>query len=459
LTDAKIDLFVEKASAMGYSHYTVENTRWNLRALWNHAHLEGIRADLPGGPRVPVNVPPARLVEDITSAVAIHRASVELEQRKDAKQAETPRQVLSMVGGALKRLFTPPAPPTRPPVVVAPPAPDREPESLTLSEVAAAWRTIAGKDLTTAEVVNMTCALRPMEVLYGHELASLFGAKKLKAVRDLMVGGYDSGGKHFRGLCRKQVNARMGRIKRVFKWAASEELVPVAVYQAIATLAALRPGRTTAPERLPVMPVDDAVFRSTLPFLSPVLAAMAELQYLGAMRPGEACVMRPCDLDRSGDVWEYRPHAHKGIWRSRERVVYIGPQAQKILEPFLDRDPEQYCFVPREAMFWRREKRRRERKSAVQPSQIDRSNPGPTKRPGVRYTTSSYSKAIKYACRKHHLPHWHPNQLRHAMATRVRKEFGLESAQVVLGHSRADVTQVYGERNKTLALDAVRKIG
>ena len=30
------------------------------------------------------------------------------------------------------------------------------------------------------------------------------------------------------------------------------------------------------------------------------------------------------------------------------------------------------------------------------------------------------------------LPHWHANQLRHSKATEVRREFGLEAAQVVL---------------------------
>jgi site-specific recombinase XerC len=46
---------------------------------------------------------------------------------------------------------------------------------------------------------------------------------------------------------------------------------------------------------------------------------------------------------------------------------------------------------------------------------------------------------------------WQPNQLRHAFATRVRKVHGLEAAQVLLGHARADVTQVYAERNEQLA--------
>jgi integrase len=54
---------------------------------------------------------------------------------------------------------------------------------------------------------------------------------------------------------------------------------------------------------------------------------------------------------------------------------------------------------------------------------------------------------------------WHPNQLRHSFATRVRKQHGLEAAQVLLGHSRADVTQVYAERNEELAAKVAAKIG
>jgi hypothetical protein len=43
------------------------------------------------------------------------------------------------------------------------------------------------------------------------------------------------------------------------------------------------------------------------------------------------------------------------------------------------------------------------------------------------------------------IPHWHPHQLRHAAATRLRKEHGLEAARVVLGHAGAAVTELYAE--------------
>jgi site-specific recombinase XerD len=57
------------------------------------------------------------------------------------------------------------------------------------------------------------------------------------------------------------------------------------------------------------------------------------------------------------------------------------------------------------------------------------------------------------------IPHWHPNQLRHTFATKVRKSFGLEGAQVLLGHNRADTTQIYAEKNTELAAAIAAKIG
>jgi len=41
----------------------------------------------------------------------------------------------------------------------------------------------------------------------------------------------------------------------------------------------------------------------------------------------------------------------------------------------------------------------------------------------------------------------------------VRQAHGLEAAQVLLGHARADVTQVYAERNSRLALDVIATLG
>jgi len=43
--------------------------------------------------------------------------------------------------------------------------------------------------------------------------------------------------------------------------------------------------------------------------------------------------------------------------------------------------------------------------------------------------------------------------------TEVRKQYGIEAAQLVLGHSKADVTQVYAERDWERAKQIISEIG
>jgi site-specific recombinase XerD len=98
------------------------------------------------------------------------------------------------------------------------------------------------------------------------------------------------------------------------------------------------------------------------------------------------------------------------------------------------------------------------------------------KRPAAgRYTADGYPNAIRRAVSRANrdrrrrsaadgtpfvpIPRWHPNQLRHAFATTVRREYGLEAAQVLLGHSKCDTTQVYAERTEALAVTVAGEVG
>jgi hypothetical protein len=49
--------------------------------------------------------------------------------------------------------------------------------------------------------------------------------------------------------------------------------------------------------------------------------------------------------------------------------------------------------------------------------------------------------------------------LRHTAGTEIRKLHGLEAAQTVLGHSKADVTQVHAERDYALAARVAKEVG
>ena len=67
----------------------------------------------------------------------------------------------------------------------------------------------------------------------------------------------------------------------------SREMIPVSVYQAIATVPGLKRGRTTAREPAPIGPVDNDTIEATLPLhLPPVVDDMVRLHRLLGCRPG-----------------------------------------------------------------------------------------------------------------------------------------------------------------------------
>jgi integrase len=107
----------------------------------------------------------------------------------------------------------------------------------------------------------------------------------------------------------------------------------------------------------------------------------------------------------------------------------------------------------------RRAELRKGRKTPVQPSQQDRSKPDRKRRPGLRYDTDGYRRAIARACEAAGVPGWHPHQLRHDAATRLRREFGLDTARAVLGHSSTAVTEVYAELDMAKAAAAMERVG
>lgn len=301
-----------------------------------------------------------------------------------------------------------------------------------------------------------------------------FGPLRLKAVRDAMI---NATGKHGKPLSRGYINDMIDRIRRMFRWGVENEMVDPSVYQALKAVAGLRSGRTTAPDNPPIRPVDDAIVEATLKHCSPVLAAMIRLQQLCGMRPGEVCNLTPSMIDRSGDVWLARFAKHKTAWKGKSRVVFIGPKAQAVLLPFLLRPSDSPCFSPSESERWRQEQRRANR---VTPAGYGNS-PGTNKLanpdwvPGDRYDTNSYRKAIAHAiARAFPKPknptaaqlqvwrdqyQWSPNQLRHSAGTLIRRQFGLEGAQVMLGHSHMDVTQVYAEVDLSKGMEIARRIG
>ena len=188
---------------------------------------------------------------------------------------------------------------------------------------------------------------------------------------------------------------------------------------------------------------------------------MVQLQLLTGARPGEVCKICPCDVTiQTNGVWVYRPEGHKTEHFGKERRIYIGSEGQKVLRPFLDREPEAFCFSPAESETERNAERRKNRSSPMTPSQASRKPKAHRGSPPKdHYMKGSYRRAVVRACRKAGAEQWSPNRLRHSQATIIREKYGIEAAQVVLGHSDAGTTQIYAERDFEMAARVMKEIG
>ena len=235
----------------------------------------------------------------------------------------------------------------------------------------------------SSETEGIKDACKVVSGLFGRVPAVEFGPKALKLVRAAMTGKGWS-----RGYANKQVN----RVKRMFRWAVAEEMVPASVIHALSAVPAIRRGEPGVRETARVVPVPEPVLAAVLPLLSPTVRAMVDLQRLTGCRPGEVLIMRAGDIDRGGRVWVYRPDRHKNGHRGHSREVFLGPRAQAVVTPWLRADPAAYLFSPADAEGERRRAMRAARKSKVQPSQRDRSKGRPAKVPGDHYTVYSYGR-------------------------------------------------------------------
>jgi integrase len=265
------------------------------------------------------------------------------------------------------------------------------------------------------EAKNIGYALDFLAEKCGKQIAQDFGPLALQSHRDRIIE---------KGLARSTVNKHIKMIQRMFKWGASQQVIPITTYQAVATVEGLRAGRSNARETEHVKPVPVKDYNSLLPHLPPVLKAMVQLQKLTGMRSEELCAIGPEDIDTSKNVWIYKPAKHKTAYRGHTRIIAIGPQGQAILKPYMkNRD---YCFL----------------------------NPKNTP-----YNTGTYRTALQRIMKKHKINLWFPHQLRHSAGTEVRKKLSREAARAFLGHRNSRITDDYAEIDMTLAAKAAESIG
>lgn len=314
---------------------------------------------------------------------------------------------------------------------------------ITISECVARYQLYANSYYPPQEARNVQAAMESLLKFAGQDRAVDFGPKLLKEFQRALAQK-----KHKDGTlvyARTTINAKIHKIRRCFRWCVSEELIPVEVLTALSTVPGIPKGRGLAREPVKVPPVPIEHVQATLPFLSPTVAAMVQVQYLCGMRPQDICGMTTGGIDRSKEIWIYRPEAHKNTHRGQSLAKAIPKAAQEILQPLLRSKPSEPIFSPLDS------------------KQHFGNAPLNAKR-GF-YSTASYGKAIASAIAKAgeskpkvKIPAWRPNQLRHAIGTAIRELLGIEAAQDYLGHSKPDATLIYAERTAKALAETARGI-
>ena len=306
---------------------------------------------------------------------------------------------------------------------------------------------------SSGELHHIKGVIRVTRPLYGRTAVTDFTPLALRAVQEKLVAA---------GHARTYINGQVNRLRRMFKWGVSNDMVGPSVLTALQAVAPLKRGRTEAREPEPVKPVPEAHIEALQDHVPRPVFTMIEAQRLTGMRPGEVVIMRTMDIeDTDAAVWVYRPCKHKTEHHDRHRTIYIGPQAQNVLRPWLRPELTAFLFQPREAVasvFAERSAKRTTPLSCGNRPGTNR-KARPKRQPGDRYTVDSYRRAIQRGCERAGIPAWHPHQLRHTAATKLRKQFGIEAARVVLGHRSAAITEVYAQLDRSQAAEIMAKIG
>ena len=312
-----------------------------------------------------------------------------------------------------------------------------EPKGATVADLCAAWDAHCREYYKGSSTsMNAIIDVRMFRDLYGSAAVAELTHADMLALRDALIRS---------GVSRNTVNRRLWRVKYMLGWALDEALITATVKAELTQVKGVKRGRSAAPERRPVRPVDDATVAATVAHMVQNTADMVRVHRLTGMRPCELCALKWSLIDTSRTPWVYRvpDEANKNAWRGelgQPRVVCIGPKARAILERH--KDGGDVPFSPVRSMAEHIAALRAARKTPLYGKRKDA--PHVPRVLGERWTSDAYGRTIRAACERAGIEPWGANRLRHTFGTEVRRAFGLDAAKAVLGHTDGGcITDVY----------------
>lgn len=165
-----------------------------------------------------------------------------------------------------------------------------------------------------------------------------------------------------------------------------------------------------------------------LPHVSPAVAGMIRFQLLTGCRPGEACKLRLCDVDRSPDGadagdWVFNVPFAKTSHLGKSTSYVLNQECQQLILSFA-KGPSNFVFT------WR----------------------------GRRIDPNGYATAVSRACKKAGIAHWSPHELRHTTLTAVYERHGLQAACEIANHSSPTITARYLHPTKKARFAVAREL-
>lgn len=318
---------------------------------------------------------------------------------------------------------------------------DTRPSFCTVAAVALRFATEELPRYANAEQHCLRTALRFCVDLFGETPAADFGPMRLRTIRKAMVEG---------GWSRGFTNRQVKRIRRVFRWAVSLELVPANVVQALATLDPLAAGESDARESRPRHAIPEADLQAVRRVLTGVYGDLFDLMLLTGARPGELVSITTGDIDRTGDIWRAGLRSHKTKHHGKSRTLYFNRTAQEILKRYLSAGPSAPLFNVRRVVFGR---------VVSRACEVAFQMPEELRKPAIKQLTPKELAEVRQraaAWRREHC--WTPHWLRHTVATRLADDLGTEAAQRLLGHATRAMTEHYSRAAEKQAVAAVKSL-
>ncbi len=250
------------------------------------------------------------------------------------------------------------------------------------------------------------------------------------------------------GFALRTINVRIGFVKHFFKYALDCEAITAEQFFKIKSVPRLRRGdNRVKPERI-VPPVEVDVVNRTIPYFSPMIADMVTVQLHSGMRAGELCRMNWSEIDRSGGIWMYRPAKHKTASKGKTRAIPLGTVCRGVLSHYTESAGD-YVFNPQDI---------ERRASAV-------CKPRATNLKTC-YDTERYTREIRRGVNAAISAgaiatdeRWTSHQLRHRAGTDARAMFGIDAAQLLLGHSDVRTTERYAIPDESKMMEYAEKLG